>query len=291
MATLIHSFTKEYLTQLEAFNLQITNVLQSGYGGLRKSKAKGMSLEFSDFRSYSFGDDLRRIDWNSYARFDKLFVKLFMEEKQSNVNIFLDTSASMGYGEPEKAFYSKQLAASIAYIALKNMDRVNIYGCNRTITAKKMDLQTKNTFLETVKFLDTLQIEDETKLVQSILQMRHTNMAKGISIIISDFFSMDGYKEVVKMLQYKNQEVILIQILSPQELNPQVKGNIRLIDGETAEYKDIELTENIVYTYKQAVESYQQGIKAFCHQRGQQYVFLSTEIPIIQGIKQCLRIV
>ena len=238
MPKLAEALTKDFIGKLESFSIHMDSLLMNGYSGARKSKAKGMSLEFSDFRPYVLGDDIRRIDWNSYGRFDKLFIKLFMEEKQGAVNIFLDSSASMKAGEPEKLFYSKQLAASISYIALRNMDVVNLFGFSDTITQEKKNIQTKNLFPDLVEFLDELPVNKESRLVNSIDKMKHTPMAKGISFIISDFFSEDGYEEAIKLLQYKRQQIVLIHVLSPEEINPTIR-NFRLVDSESGKAKTL----------------------------------------------------
>ena len=217
MPKLVEVFNKDYIGKLESFSIYMDTLLMNGYSGARKSKAKGMSLEFSDFRPYVLGDDIRRIDWNSYGRFDKLFIKLFMEEKQGSINIFIDSSASMQAGEPEKLFYAKQLAASIAYIALRNMDLVNLFAFSDEITNEKKNIQTKNLFPDLLDFLDNLPVNKESRLVNALNKIKNIPMTKGISFIISDFFSEDGYEEAVKLLQYKKQQIVLVQILSPRK--------------------------------------------------------------------------
>ena len=288
MPKLMEVITKELLSQLDVFAIRMESLLVNGYSGARKSKAQGMSLEFSDFRPYVLGDDLRRIDWNSYGRFDKPFLKLFMEEKQGNVNVFLDNSMSMDDSEISKIFYGKHLAAAIAYIGLRNMDVVNLYACGRTINAEKKNIKSKNLFYDVVKFLDELPLDRETTLTQSIMSLKNYPMAQGISFILSDFFSQDGYEEAVKLLQYKKQQVVLVQILSPEELNPSLRGYYRLTDQESGEFKDIELTESTIEAYKKALKEFQIQIQSFCQKRGQQYVCLSTDIPILTGLKKCL---
>jgi len=289
MPKLVEVFNKDYIGKLESFSIYMDTILMNGYSGARKSKAKGMSLEFSDFRPYVLGDDIRRIDWNSYGRFDKLFIKLFMEEKQGSINIFIDSSASMQAGEPEKLFYAKQLAASIAYIALRNMDLVNLFAFSDEITNEKKNIQTKNLFPDLLDFLDNLPVNKESRLVNALNKIKNIPMTKGISFIISDFFSEDGYEEAVKLLQYKKQQIVLVQILSPEEIDPTIRGNLRLVDSESGKAKDIELTQDRINNYKKALEKFKNQIQTFCTKRGQQYIFLSTDIPILLGLENCLR--
>lgn len=167
MENLNDIFTKEYFTKLETFALHMRQKLDiGGYSGARKAKAQGNSLEFSDYREYRIGDDLRRIDWNSYARFEKLYMKIFLEEKQASINLFVDSSNSMSEGN--KSLYSKGLAASIAYIALKNMDKVNLFGWSDGLQQKKLNTHTSNQFMDVVQFLNELEQKGKTSFTKTI---------------------------------------------------------------------------------------------------------------------------
>lgn len=288
MKTCKEGLTKEYLASLEAFSMDIQRKMQShSYSGARKSNAKGSSMEFSDFREYIHGDDLRRVDWNSYARFDRLFLKLFMEEKQASIHVFLDVSASMAEIE-EKAFYSKMLAASLAYITLKNTDRFHLFACGEQIHARKTKVQSKNSFLNVVQFLDQLEYQSGTKLTQAIRQATKEGLASGISIVLSDFFSEDGYQEAVKLLQYQKQTVILVQILAAEEEHPDFTGAIRLLDCESGAHLDLELTEAMILEYQKALKAYQNEMKEYCYQRGAKFVKLNIKMPILKGIYEII---
>ncbi|HOA82158.1 MAG TPA: hypothetical protein PKK61_14025, partial [Defluviitaleaceae bacterium] len=140
-----------------------------------------------------------------------------------------------------------------------------------------------------VEFLDELPVNKESRLVNSIDKMKHTPMAKGISFIISDFFSEDGYEEAIKLLQYKRQQIVLIHVLSPEEINPTIRGNFRLVDSESGKAKDIELTQEKINNYKKALENFKNQLQSFCTKRGQQYIMLSTDLPILLGLENCLR--
>lgn len=284
MMPLSESLTNQYLAGLEAIQFDIKKKLQMNtYSGVRKSTAKGSSLEFSDFREYIAGDDLRRVDWNSFARFDKLFMKLFMEEKQASVNVFLDISKSMAMDE-KKGYYSKIMAASIAYITLKNTDKFRLFACGEGIQESKLNVQSKNRFIEIVRFLDQLEYKNKTQLVESIKEAGKSPLGNGIAIIISDFFSQDGYKEAVKLLQYKKQDVILVQVLSEEEINPSSFGSVRLLDTETGEKIDVEMTETIIAGYRASLKSFQSEMKEFCYQRGARFVGLQANMPYLEGI-------
>ena len=144
------------------------------------------------------------------------------------------------------------------------MDVVNLFGFSDTITQEKKNIQTKNLFPDLVEFLDELPVNKESRLVNSIDKMKHTPMAKGISFIISDFFSEDGYEEAIKLLQYKRQQIVLIHVLSPEEINPTIRGNFRLVDSESGKAKDIELTQEKINNYKKALENFKNQLQSFC---------------------------
>lgn len=288
MKTVSQELTKEYLMSLEGLQMELKRSMTGpSYSGTRKSNAKGSSMEFSDFRQYRSGDDLRRVDWNSFARFDKLFLKLFMEEKQANIHIFLDISASMAADE-EKCFYSKMMAASLAYLTLKNTDRFHLFACGTKIEEKKTKIQSKHSFPDVVDFLDHLQYQSETKLSRAIKEVGKEGLGSGISIVISDFFSEDGYKDAVKALQYWNQNVILVQILSKEEKNPEAGGSLRLTDSETKEYLDLELTEASLMEYQKALSIFENEMKEFCYKRGVKFVGLSAETSFLKGVYEII---
>ncbi len=161
------TFDAEFLQKLERLTLPGTKLIQGGTGGRRRSKAKGSSIEFSDFREYTPGDDYRAIDWHAYARFERLFIKLFMEEREANITIFLDTSASMDYGQPSKGVLAKKLAAVFAYIALANYDRVGIAALNDGISDRYPYFSGKPGFFKALEFIDRLPFSGRTSLNKS----------------------------------------------------------------------------------------------------------------------------
>ncbi len=276
--------TKDYLYKIDHINMNLSNKINAAYSGTRKSNAKGISLEFSDYRDYTMGDDLRRIDWNGYGRFDKLFLKLFMEEKQATINIFVDSSKSMEFGNPEKSYYAKMLAASLSYMALKNTDKVNIFACGEKILEQKRNIKTKNQFLSVVHFLDNLETSANTTLSHALSETKNMRLGSGLSIILSDFYSTDGIQEGIKYLQNQKQDVILIHILSREEESPSVEGVVKLIDAETKNVREIAITHQIKNRYDIALQKYKNELKTFCYKRGLTYYFTTTEVPVFETL-------
>ncbi len=285
---ILDTLTKEYINKLDMLRLKMNTKANSGYNGIRKSDSKGSSLEFSDFRDYAQGDDIRRIDWNSYGRFDKLFIKLFSEEKQSSVNIFLDKSKSMDFGGVNKSYYSKLFAASVAYLTLKSADKLNIFACDEKIGFEKTNVSSKDLFPSIVRFLNEIEPSGKTSLTKSILGIKGLNIGSGISFILSDFFSLDGYEEAVKLLQSKKQQVILVHIMSRDEISPALADGLRLYDSETKANIDLYINADILNKYKEALNSYHDEIAAFCKKRNAHYIFTPTDNHVLKVISQNL---
>jgi uncharacterized protein (DUF58 family) len=264
MGSQMKTFDPDFLSKLERLALQNIRPVRGGTGGSRRSRARGQAIEFSDFREYTPGDDYRRIDWNAYARFERLFIKLYMEEREANVTIFLDTSASMNYGEPGKGILAKKMAAVFAYIALANYDRVGIAAVTDTVIHQHPYFSGKAGYARVLKFLDSLPFEGRTSLNKSIQSFEPLMSRKGISIVLSDFLAEDGYMDAFHYLKYQQQDVAALQILSPEELDPSMSGALRLIDMETNEHVEVEITPRTLSLYKKALNTHMETLRQTC---------------------------
>ena len=283
MEKLSDVFTVQYLKRLDALFLHMKGKLSTGgYSGARKAKAQGNALEFSDYREYVLGDDLRRIDWNNYARFQKLYMKIFLEEKQATINLWIDQSLSMTEGK--KALYSKALAGSVAYIALKNMDKVNFFSWSDGIQSKKLNIQTGQPFIEAVRFLEDLKQGGETSFTKAIGQCSALPLGRGVSIVFSDLLTEDHWKEAVKLLQHKTQEVILVWLLATEEQSPQIRGAIRMVDKETKQSRDLEITAEVLKSYQKALQGYEAEIREFCKKRDVMFVKIVDSMPLLKAV-------
>lgn len=271
-------FDLEFLKKLDNLAINVSMTMNEGALGGRKSKAKGSSVEFSDFREYSLGDDFRRIDWNAYGRFDKLFVKLFMEEREAAVNIFLDCSKSMDFGEDKKSIMSLKLAAILSFLALNNLDRVSITRFKEEGIEKSSALTGRTMFTRILEYLQ--QTEFSGKIDLEALMKKVNLKDKGVSILISDFFTTGDLEASIKYLVYKKQQVILLHLLSEEELNPDLNGQIRLIDSETKLAKDISVTPNILKAYHKELTRFQSSIREFSKKLGVDYLLINSSEAI-----------
>jgi uncharacterized protein (DUF58 family) len=271
-------FDGEFFKVLQNLNINIKQSASYGASGARKSRIKGTSVEFSDFREYVPGDDFRRIDWNAYGRFDKFFIKLFMEEREALINIFVDSSKSMNFGEPSKATLALRLAAAFSYIALNNLDRVCINSLKNKELKATEALSGKLMLQRALSYLKDIELEGTTDINASIAKKDFKS--KGVSIILSDFFTDKGIAEAVKYLTYKKQEVILIHILAPEELEPNYYGQVKLVDSETREDRNIILNPSIMKAYKKQLNAFKNDLRDTAAKYGATYIEASSEESI-----------
>lgn len=257
-----------FLKRLERLSLNIERLMNVAGGGLRKSRAKGSSIEFSDFREYSPGDDLRKIDWNAYGRFDRFFIKLFMEEREAFINVFIDTSKSMAFDK--KSDLSIELAAALSYLSLINMDRLCINLIEEDSLKESEVFGGRGQFNKAMSFLEKTQFQGLTNL--SIALKKKKFIARGLTIIISDFFTSGDIEEIIRIPIFNKQEIVLIHILSPEEYRPTQRGNVKLKDAETGEEMNLELSPPILDKYEKTLRSFIEEIKAKCKKHGGIYI-------------------
>ncbi|MEG1287505.1 MAG: DUF58 domain-containing protein [Clostridium sp.] len=270
-------FNEDFFKKLNKINMHINFKLSSGTQGGRKSKAKGVSVEFSDYREYAPGDDFRRIDWNAYGRFDKFFIKVFMEEREGVFNFFIDKSRSMDYGEVNKKDTALKIVGALSYIALNNLDRVNI-NTMESGAIKSLKSSTGNKgFQRILKELESMEFDGTTDLSQSI--KRRNLPSKGISIVVSDFLNNDGLESLedgLKYLAFKKQEIILVQILSEEEINPEFNNEVTFIDSETLEDLKMSLTPSLINDYKNALKEYNKTLEVLAKKYGGKLISVSS---------------
>lgn len=259
-------FDEDFYRKLENISLKARMTLSDGAAGGRKSKAKGSSVEFSDFREYTPGDDFRRIDWNAYGRFDRLFLRLFMEEREALLNIFLDCSRSMDFGGKNKAAMELRIAAVLTYLALNNLDRVCLNRLQEDKAVPSASYMGKSSFQRALQYLEATDFMGHTNLAQCI--KRKDLKSRGISIVISDFFTEGLVEEVIKYLAYKKQQVVLIQVLCDEEINPPLEGQMRLVDSETGSEMNLTVNQKLLKIYDNKLKGMQTSIKAAAKKYG-----------------------
>ena len=257
--------------------------------GERRSKRRGQSVEFADFRNYVAGDDLRFIDWNLYARLDKLFLKVFLEEEDLHFHALIDTSNSMSFGDPTKLHYAKQLAASLGFIGLCRGDRVKIDTLSQPLAKPSPMLRGRSNLWRMMQHLDTVAPGDNTSLEVGVKNFCLRNSGKGILILITDLMHKEGYESGLRYLLAQDLDVYVIQVLSAEEIEPDVKGDLKLVDCEDADVAEITVSKPLLDRYQRTLASFLDGAKEFCTRRGMHYLMARTDIPVDQLVSSYLR--
>jgi uncharacterized protein (DUF58 family) len=279
----------EFLAKLEQLELVSRKIFVGRLKGERRSKRKGSSVEFADYRNYSPGDDLRHLDWNVYGRLDKLFLKLFLEEEDLNVSVLLDRSLSMDFGTPSKLHYGKQVAAALAFIGLVNHDRVRVDALSTGLDLGLSGIRGRAQMWRVVQYLDQLEPSGGSNLSAAAksFALRHTG--KGIVIVISDFLDKYGYEEALRYLLARNLDIYVVQVLAQEELEPELVGDLRLVDIEDDDIAEISMSPALLKRYKLTLDRFVGGLKEWCNRRGIASIFTSTQHPFDRLILEYLR--
>lgn len=279
----------ELLAQLERLELVTRKVFRGRMKGERRSRRKGQSVEFADFRNYVPGDDLRFIDWNLYARLEKLFLKLFLEEEDLHFYALIDASASMSFGEPTKLQFAKQLAASLGFIGLCRADRVKIEALGGARTQPGPVLRGRQSLWRMLQYVEALEPGMNAPLAAGVKDFCLQNSGKGILVLISDLLDKTGYESALRFLLAQDLDVYVIHILSPEELEPDIKGDLRLVDCEDRDIAEITVSRPLLDRYRRTLAAFIDGAREFCTRRGINYLLTSTQTPVDQLVSSYLR--
>ncbi len=278
-----------FLSRIEQLEIVSRKIFAGKMRGERRSKRKGESVEFADYRNYVVGDDLRFLDWNIYARLDRLFLKLFLEEEDLHVSLLIDASRSMDWGSPGKLKYAKQIAAALAYIGLSNYDRVSLYGYANGLVAEMAGLRGKRLMARAVDFLRNLPGEGVSNLAAACKQYAVRHPQPGVLLVISDFFEKGGVEQGLRYLLGRNLDLYCVQVLAPDEVNPQLAGDLRLVDVEDDDVAEITVSQALLNRYRQTLRAFCESLKEYCTRRGVAYLFTSTDVGFDQVILSYLR--
>ncbi len=279
----------ELLRKLERMELVTRKIFRGRMKGERRSRRKGQSVEFADFRNYVPGDDLRFIDWNMYARLEKLFVKLYMEEEDLHFYALVDGSESMDFGSPTKFHYAKQLAAALGYIGLCRADRVRIEMLDDASMVNAPVLRGKSNLWRMLQYLEDLKPERNCTLNAALKSFSLRNSGKGIVVLITDLMDKTGYDSALRYLVAQDLDIYLIHVLSQPEIDPDLKGDLRLVDCEDHDVAEISVTPRLLDRYRRTLAQFIEEAREFCARRGIVYMMTSTERSVDRLVSRYLR--
>ncbi len=284
----------KFFDTLQQLSLAVAHKSSCNMSGNRKSLQKGISAEFSDFREYMPGDDLRRLDWNVYARLDRMYIREYMEEREAVVSVLLDTSASMEYGAKKKSELAEELAAVVSYLTLNNMDRLVLYDMKEMNRGLSLS-GGKTAFSTARKWIEARTFGGEVDMLAAARQMQ--TKGAGVTVLISDFLhpalldEEEGYEKVLRYLTYRRQRPVILQTLAGEELRIQMEGTVNLIDMETTKKIRITMDAGAIDRYEQELQRLLHRMKKGCAGCGGAYVLCDTERDKNQLIFEDLRVI
>ena len=275
------AINEAFLQRVEMLQTVLKNNVAGMFGGNHKSKTFGSSCEFTDYRNYVPGDDITKIDWNVFARFETLYLKLYLDERRLHTKIYIDVSQSMAFGDGKKAEMALQIAATLAYLSVCELDKVSIY----TISESKVNevvssLSGREMYFNEINKLNDIVFGGDCFISDAVLPSK-VGYGDGLSVIISDFLTDNDYESAIDYLADKKRDLMCVQVLTSEELNPKVRGKNVFFDSENSgkSYRK-NINKDVIKAYHKAVQYVQDRLQSYCNARGAEYVLVKDDKPI-----------
>jgi len=282
-------FDADFLTKLETLNLIARQLVRGRRSALRPSIKKGASIEFKDFREYSPGDDPRTVDWLAYARLGELFVKLYRQEEELDLWVLLDRSASMDFGEPNKFAHARRIAAALAYIGMSNMDSASVVPFDEGLAQGLPRMRGKGQVLRLMDYLENLKTAPATDFEKTAQMFMSRVRRPGIVVIISDFYGLQRARAGLDRLRFMKHQMHIVQVVSPWERDPPLRGELKLIDAETGAQQNLTITDSMLKKYKAAYEGLSTDLKAYSMKYAIGFDQAKTEVPFDEFVRGVLQ--
>lgn len=300
--------TSELISKISRLDYTSKKIFAGKLKGERRSKKRGESVEFADHRPYVTGDDLRHIDWNIFGRLDRLFLKLFLEEEDLALHIVIDASASSDCGEPSKFLFMQRTAAALGYIGLVNLNRVTVSviggrirtggdnGENGAAPAEPpfplyaiRDLRGRRRTHDLGRFLCSIEPSGSLPFTEAAKRIALSRRGKGVMVVLSDFFIKEGYETGLRLLVGRGYDLFLLQTLSPQEVEPNIAGDLRLKDVEDGDLTEVTISAPLLKRYKANLAAYNDQLREFCARREMTMLTVRSDTPVDTLILDYLR--
>jgi uncharacterized protein (DUF58 family) len=282
-------FSDAFLRKLDVLALAARKRAHGQLRGMHRSRRVGTGMVFADYRPYAEGDDIRHIDWGIYLRMDRLILRLFEEEADQPVYLFVDSSLSMDFGEPNKLDYARRLAGALAYVALLNHDRVNVSSFAESLGEMLPTRRGKNQAPQVFRFLEGIEARGRTSLSASMRRYFAAPRTRGVVVLISDFLDPAGLEEAIAVLRRFRHDVALMQVISPEEIDPQLPEEAVLVDAEEGSATEVEITPGLLESYRSTFERHAQDIETHCRRYGWGYARALTSVAIEDVVLKLLR--
>jgi uncharacterized protein (DUF58 family) len=274
-------FDETFLRRLESLRVVTKRASLGSVRADRRSRRLGAGIEFADHRDYAAGDDLRILDWNLYGRMERLLVRLFEEDEDLEVDVLVDTSASMGLGAPPKIDLAAQVGAALAYVGLASLDRVAVTAVGEGLGDGLPPARGKSQILPLLRFLEGLAPAGRTSLARAVRAFvaRRGRHRRGLVVLISDFYDPAGYREALDLLRWARFELVVIQISAPEEAHPTLRGEVTIADAETGEEREVTISPAMLAAYEQRHATMLRELEGFCRERGVPCFAVTSDQP------------
>jgi len=283
-------FTAEFLAQLERLSLLSKRTFRGSVKGERRSPRRGQSVEFADYRAYGVGDDLRYVDWNIYARSDRLHVKLFVDEEDLSLHLLVDGSTSMDFGAPmTKLAWALRLAAALGFVGLAGFERVGVGVLRERVAEGFPPARGRAQIRPMLDFLASVRPAGGTGLNDGLLDYAKRSREAGVAVLISDLLDPAGWETGVRALLERRFDVHIVHVLSPEEMNPELTGDLRLLDSETGEARDLSVDAEAMRGYGQRLREFLARAEAFCIAREVDYYRVVSDTSVEEVVGSHLR--
>lgn len=281
------------MAKLDAIDVVSRKIFSGKVQGERRSKRRGQSIDFADFRPYVHGDDLRFVDWNIYGRLDRLFLKMFLEEEDLSLIIAVDTSASMRAGNPDAFDYARKVAMALGYVGLVNQHRVSLVGFSQGRIERASNLRGRRKAADVASWLLKREPEGASGFEEAMRLVGTTRVGRGVMVVLSDFLFHEGFEKGLGMVAGRGFDVFALQILAPQVVDPAreggVAGDLLLVDSETATETEVTVTPELLRIYKERLDRLCGSLRAYCTRRDMVHMVVETSTPVETLMLEYLR--
>jgi uncharacterized protein (DUF58 family) len=270
-------FEDDFLKKLEYLHVVSKRAFAGQNRADRLARKRGRGLEFADHRGYTRGDDFRHIDWKAYKRLGRLLLRLFDEEQDLPIYLFIDASRSMA--EPAKFDQARRIAAALCYIGLAHLDRVTLLTFDGGLTEEKQPGRGKGRIFRVFEYLEGLSVSGSTDLKEAFKQFASRDRQQGLAVVISDFLDPQGFESGLKVLGTLGHDVFVVHIASLQDRDPGAFGEVRFVDSETGDLRDVEVTPALAEAYRAGWEAHAVDLERFCGRYSLGYLRAEAERP------------
>ena len=282
-------FASEFLAQLERLTLLSRRTFRGRVRGERRSPRRGHSVEFCDYRAYGVGDDLRYVDWNIYGRLDRLHVKLFVDEEDLCLHLLLDASASMDFGAPTKLEYGARLASALGFVGLVGMERVGVGVLRERVAEGWPPTRGRTQVVNLFEFLGRVEPAGGTSLNDGLGNYAMRAREPGLAVVVSDLMDPDGFETGVRALLERRFDVHLIHVLAPEEMDPELAGDLRLVDAETGEARELSVDGEAMRAYHERLRQFLERAETFSRTQEIGYHRVTTDTPVEEFVLAQIR--